>query len=66
MSGPNAAPQIPDTWRDAVISPNPDLEVAMFYEYIRTREQIFEMDIGRIHSSVTINLMVSFFYKKLK
>lgn len=58
MLAPNSTPQIPDTWRNAIISPNPNLEVATYY--IQTREQSFRIDIHRIISAVSVTLVVSF------
>jgi len=62
MLGQNAEPQIPDTWRNSIISPNPALDVATFY--VQTREQIFKVDINRIHPTVNVSLIVSFSQEK--
>ena len=58
MLAPNSTPQIPNTWRNAIISPNPSLEVATYY--IQTREQSFEININRINRTVNVSLVVSF------
>ena len=58
MLGPNSTPQIPDTWRNAIISSNPSLEVATYC--IQTREQSFKLDITRIGPTVNVSLVVSF------